>query len=203
MEKKNAGQERKGYNRIKTLNSGMIKISALLIMMSLATATFSQDRNGQMDSLCNQLIDVLQKATETDSIKVDLIRGHMGSVSKLEIKITKSSDFFHVECRTGYQFLNGPQEVRTLKFNTKLYTKYQIRAGQLISNLQEEMKAVKTRMVLVEEFYFVRLDANAKSRKFSLASGTGYGLGLLFRKNMLYEQYYENRRAQKSEISPK
>jgi len=165
-------------------------------MISVGTAAFSQDRNGQLDSLCNQLINELQKATETDSVKVDLFSGHMNSVSKLEIRIIKSGDFFRVECRTGNQFLDGPHELKTLNFKTKLDTVYQVRAGHLISNLQEEMKAVKRRIIFLPDFYFVRLDANMKPREFSLPYGSGSGFDLLFRKNMLYEQYFEKRRSQ-------
>ncbi|MEJ5962276.1 hypothetical protein [Pedobacter immunditicola] len=175
-----------------------MKIGALLIMISLATAAFSQDRNGQLDSLCNQLVNELQRAAETDRIKLDLFNGHMGSVSKLDIRITKSRDFFRVECRTGEQFVNGPYDLKTLKFKMRLDTVYQIRSGQLISNLREEMKAVKRRMILLPDFYLARLDANSKSRAYSLAYGSGDGLMLLFRKNMLYEQYFENRRLQKN-----
>lgn len=162
-------------------------------MMSFGTAVFSQDRKAQLDSLCNQLIDALQKATETDSIKIDLISGHMGSVSKLKISITKSRDFFQVECRTGNQFLNGPHELRTLKFETTLDTVYQIRSEQLISNLKEEMELAKTRIIFLPDFYFVRLNANAKSREFSLAYGSGDGFVLLFRKNTLYKQKIQRR----------
>src|SRR5690606_14119120 len=104
------------------------------------TAALSQDRKGQLDSLCNQFIVVLQYATETDSIKVDLFSGHMGFNSKLEIRIIKLRDFFKVECLTGHESVNGPFDLRTHKFKTKLDTVYQIRHEKLISNLREEMK---------------------------------------------------------------
>ncbi len=172
----------------------MKKISALLLMMVLGTAAFSQDRKGQLDSLCNQLIEALQQATEKDSVNVNLISEHMGSVSRLEIKITKLRDSLLVESRSAHQFVMGDYDTDTLKFKKTTGTKYKVSTEQLIADLKEEMKSGKSRMIALPDAYTARLYADAKTQNFSLGHGSGYGFGYLFRNGMTYEQHRKSLR---------
>jgi hypothetical protein len=157
----------------------------ILTIILLSLANFSNAQEQKAKEFYNYLEKTIP-TTKSDSITLTIVEyGCLGSKINSSAKITNIGklikvDFYHQKPKN----VNNPLS----EYETVLDTIFTVEKNIFKKNLQDEIRGINSKRVLVEASFKISLNQKSSNKEFKFRRGEG--LYYLLRYNKSYESYY-------------